>query len=87
VDTPAGVEEFVFDIDDNLRNTGQRTRISRADVATLCVAALSVAAGKKVCFDCISQQVASPEEQPKTAKQALAEFLELSKTTNYAPLL
>jgi len=62
VDTPGGREEFVLDVDDNLYklnhgNQSKRrsiTRISREDLAELCVAALSVGKGKQCSFDCIT---------------------------------
>jgi len=66
VDIPGGQDEFVLDVDDKLyelnhhqttTNTDQRrsmTRISREDVAELCVAALSAGKGKKISFDCIT---------------------------------
>jgi len=65
VDTPGGLEEYVLGVDDELyelnhhknSTSGQKrsvTRISREDVAELCVAALSAGKGKKKSFDCIT---------------------------------
>mmetsp|Transcript_19105 Transcript_19105/g.44266 ORF Transcript_19105/g.44266 Transcript_19105/m.44266 type:complete len:454 (+) Transcript_19105:403-1764(+) len=63
VDTSGGHNEFVFGVDDQLYDlnhhrsaatTASLTRISREDIAELCVAALSAGKGKKVSFDCIT---------------------------------
>ena len=61
MDSPGGKGEFVFGVDDHLlelnHNEEQpavRTRISRSDIADLCVAALSAGKGKKVSLDCIT---------------------------------
>jgi hypothetical protein len=65
VDTPGGLEEYVLGVDDELYELNHRknstsgekrsvTRISREDVAELCVAALSAGKGKKKSFDCIT---------------------------------
>lgn len=81
-DTPAGEEEYVLDVNDNLLKNTKRS-ISRADVANLCVAALSVGKGKKVALDCITQP--SQDEGPvKSAAEALEAFLEESKVYDYA---
>lgn len=82
VDTPAGEEDFVIDVDDKLMQEKKRS-ISRADVANLCIAALSAAQGKKVSLDCITRPV---EEGAKvrTAEEALTEYLQQAKTYNYA---
>jgi hypothetical protein len=119
VDTPGGKEEFVLDVDDNLyQGQNRSTRISREDVADLCIASLNIATrefstnknyrpvvGEKppqrgVSFDCITRPIPSIDndnatdddgnkDSPipptrKTAEEALLEFLELSKTANYA---
>mmetsp|Transcript_26256 Transcript_26256/g.46652 ORF Transcript_26256/g.46652 Transcript_26256/m.46652 type:complete len:353 (-) Transcript_26256:1098-2156(-) len=90
LDTPGGNEEFVLDVDDNLYQGPKRsTRISREDLAELCVAALSVAKGQKVSFDCITRPLPEGDKSrtaPKSAERALSEFLELSKSSNYASL-
>lgn len=66
VDAPGGLEEFVLGVDDELYDINHHksnttssdlramTRISREDVAELCVAALSAGKGKKTSFDCIT---------------------------------
>lgn len=65
VDTPGGREEFVLGVDDDLYESNHHknttsdekramTRISREDVAELCVAALSAGKGKQISFDCIT---------------------------------
>lgn len=83
VDTPGGQEEFVLDVDDKISSYHNRTRISREDVADLCVAALGI--NQNCSFDCITiPRVNVNGSGPKTADQALAEFLEQSKTANYA---
>jgi hypothetical protein len=85
VDTPGGVEEFVLDVDDDIGKTHKRTNISREDVADLCISSLSVGTGQKVSFDCIARAMEDGVIAiPKTADEALLEFLEQSKTANYA---
>ena len=91
VDSPGGVEEIVLDVDDHLGKMHSRTRISREDLADLCVAALTVGAGQKVSFDCITRElegqdatIAGTVIQPKSAEELLSEFLQQSKTANYA---
>lgn len=48
------MEEFVLDVDDAIIGSYDKTRISREDVADLCVASLSVTQGQNVSFDCIT---------------------------------
>jgi hypothetical protein len=97
VDTPGGKEEFVLDVDDNLIRSHGRTRISREDVAELCVAALTLGKGQNISFDCITLEPSDNNSnsnnndkqingasRPKSAKDALSSFLALSKTANYA---
>lgn len=99
IDTPGGKEDFVLDVDDNLIRSHARTRISREDVAELCVAALTLGKGQNMSFDCITLELSdntnnsnknsndkqtNGESRPKTAKDALSAFLALSKTANYA---
>lgn len=82
IDTPAGEEELVLDVDDKLIDSKKRS-ISRADVANLCVAALTVGKDQSVSFDCITRPV--KEGQPVlSAEEALLAFLKLGKTANYA---
>ena len=67
-----------------------RTRISREDVAELCVSALDVCRDQKVSLDCITVGLddesvnGSDPVKPETAEQALSSFLELETTNNYA---
>ena len=63
IDTPAGVEEYVLDVNDVLLNNTKRS-ISREDVANLCVAAISLyQPGKtKIALDCITRPVAASDE-------------------------
>lgn len=81
-DTPPGQEQYVFGVNDTLIVNKKRS-ISRGDVADLCIAALTVAKGKKVALDCITRV---PEEGEKvmSAEEALASFLKESKTYDYA---
>ena len=90
IDAPGGKEEFVLDVDDHLYEGPKRsTRISREDLADLCVAALTVGKGQKVSFDCIARPIpdeinGSSSVPRKSAEEVLSKFLEESKTTNYA---
>jgi hypothetical protein len=83
VDTPAGLEEYVIDVDDKLLNYTKRS-ISRADVANLCVAALTVGKGQKVALDCITQPLTEEGAVVKTAEEALELFLSKEQAYNYA---
>jgi hypothetical protein len=83
LDTAGGVEQYSLDVDDKLGNKHEITRISREDVAALSIAALSVANGQNVSFDCITREVANGET-PSSAEEALTTFLEQSKTAKYA---
>jgi nucleoside-diphosphate-sugar epimerase len=83
IDSPAGEEELVLDVDDKLMKNEKRS-ISREDVANLCVAALTVGSdGKSVSFDCISRPV-KEGQQVASAEEALSAFMELGVTANYA---
>ena len=84
VDTPGGIEEIVIDVDDKLGDSHKMTRIGREDVAALCVASLSVGNRQNVSFDCITRKLKPNEEAPLSAEEALATFLEQSKTANYS---
>jgi hypothetical protein len=102
VDTPGGREEFVLDVDDKLyQGPNRSTRISREDLADLCIASLAAGKGQKVSFDCITRPIMSASSNgviaepingnapsipllPLSADEALTNFLELSKTANYA---
>jgi len=82
VDKPAGEENLVLDVDDKLMKNTKRS-ISRADVAKLCVAALSLGKGKKVSLDCITR---APEgdEKLRTAEEALSDYLKEAKVYDYS---
>ena len=82
IDSDAGVEELVLDVDDKLMKNKKRS-ISREDVANLCVAALLQGQGEKVALDCITVAV-DDGKKPKTAEEAFTAFLEEQKTYNYA---
>jgi hypothetical protein len=94
VDTEPGIENYVLDVNDNLMNNTKRS-ISRADVANLCVAALSIGKGKKIALDCITQPT-SPESDGNdndtstsaatitSAEEALEAFIEENKVYDYA---
>lgn len=87
-DTPPGQQNFVLDVNDNLLENKKRS-ISRGDVADLCVAALTVASGKKVALDCITTAPAEGGEEgatvvKQTAEEALSAFLKEAKTYDYA---
>ena len=82
IDSDAGVEDFVLDVDDKLMERKKRS-ISREDVANLCVASLVHGQGKKVSFDCITVAV-EDGRKPKTAEEAFTAFLKEQKTYNYA---
>lgn len=83
VDTPAGQEELVIDVDDKLMKNTKRS-IGREDVANLCVASLSVGGDDdSVSFDCITKPVESGETV-SSAEEALTAFMKLGQTANYA---
>lgn len=88
VDTPGGQERFLLDVDDKLLSR-KRTRISREDVAELCVSALDICRDQKVSLDCITVEIDDEPNgaivsAPESAEKALSAFLELAKTNNYA---
>lgn len=79
VDSPGGHEEFMLGVDDELyylyhkkKESSDKpkavTRISREDLADLCVAALSAGKGKKVSLDCIT---VSPSESSSSSSSSL----------------
>jgi NAD(P)H-binding len=95
IDTPAGVEEYVLDVNDVLLNNTKRS-ISREDVANLCVAAISLyrPGQTKIALDCITRPLAVSDVSidgdgttttPKvsTATEALEHFLKQGKVYNY----
>uniref|UniRef100_A0A7S4NGZ4 NAD(P)-binding domain-containing protein n=2 Tax=Odontella aurita TaxID=265563 RepID=A0A7S4NGZ4_9STRA len=81
VDTPPGEKEFVLDIDDKLLEHENRS-ISRADVARLCVASLSVGKGRCASFDVISRD--GEDSRLKPAEDVLDDFLQTGKTADYS---
>lgn len=81
-DATANIEQLILDVDDKFMSMKQRS-ISRADVANLCLVALSVGKDKKISFDCITQPVEAGAI-PRSAKEVLIDFLKEMKTTNYA---
>ena len=82
VDTPAGQQELVLDVDDKLMANNPRS-ISRGDVANLCLAALTVGKGRKVAFDCITRPPAEEGASVKSAEDALQSFVQEGKVYNY----
>jgi NAD(P)H-binding len=80
VDKDPDVEELVLDVDDKLMANTKRS-ISRADVASLCVASLSTTVS--VSLDCITRVMAEGEV-PKSPEKVLEEFLKTGKTTDYS---
>jgi len=82
IDTDPGIEQIILDVDDRLMANKKRS-ISRGDVASICLAALSVGKGKKVSFDCITRPV-EESGAPVSAEDVLAEFLKTERTANYS---
>ena len=83
IDTPASQQQLVLDVDDKLLKNEKRS-ISRADVASLCLAALEVSKdGQSVSFDCIATDVEEGTEI-KSAIAALEEFLPKEITCDYS---
>ncbi|KAG7337201.1 NAD-dependent epimerase/dehydratase [Nitzschia inconspicua] len=81
IDTPGGKEEFVLDVDDQLyKGPNRSTRISREDLADLCVASLSVGKGQKVSFDCITRPI-----QPTSDNGAIPESINGDLSTTSSP--
>mmetsp|Transcript_39054 Transcript_39054/g.85617 ORF Transcript_39054/g.85617 Transcript_39054/m.85617 type:complete len:343 (-) Transcript_39054:374-1402(-) len=83
LDTPAGQQKLVLDVDDTLLANDKRS-ISREDVANLCVAALEVGKdGGSISFDCIATEVEDGTEIVP-AKAALQEFMKRGVSTDYS---
>lgn len=80
MDKDPDIEELVLDVDDKLMSNTKRS-ISRADVASLCVAALSTT--ENVSLDCITRVMAEGES-PKSPEEVLEEFLKTGKTADYS---
>ena len=73
-------EELVLDVDDKLmeqHGDGAKRSISRANVASLCVASLDMT--ENVSLDCISTH----NKNPISAAHSLEAFLKTKQTTNY----
>jgi nucleoside-diphosphate-sugar epimerase len=83
VDTPGGENDFVLDVNDALL-ANQKRSISRSDVASLCLAGLTVGRGQKIVLDCITRERESEESPPATAEQALTSFLQQGKQYDYS---
>jgi len=81
-DTEGGISEFILDVNDQLLEKKKKS-ISRQDVANLCLAALNVGKGKKLSFDCITNDL-NEGSVAKSAETALVEFLNEGKNTDYS---
>jgi len=84
-DTLGGESDIVIGVDDKLMDKENRS-ISRSDVASLCVAALSAGEGKKVSLDCVNAPVMDGQT-PKSASFYLKQFLKTKKTCKYDTVL
>mmetsp|Transcript_51352 Transcript_51352/g.95048 ORF Transcript_51352/g.95048 Transcript_51352/m.95048 type:complete len:312 (-) Transcript_51352:312-1247(-) len=82
LDTPPGEKKLILDVDDKLLQNEKRS-ISRADVARLCVAALTVSKGRSVSFDAISRD-GEEGVQISSAEEALDAFLATGKSADYS---
>ncbi|KAL7562127.1 hypothetical protein ACA910_016689 [Epithemia clementina (nom. ined.)] len=88
-DDPPGEKKFVLDVDDKLIQRQQKS-ISRADVASLCLASLTVGKGQKVALDVITADRNSQEPPDstastgQTAEEALQDFLAKKRVYEYA---
>jgi len=71
-DYPGGVSNIVLDIDDKLRGHAG-SHISRADLASLCIASLAEGEGGKLIFDCIGRDRDDGEEV-KSAARVITDF-------------
>lgn len=80
-DDPAGQRDYLLDVDDRLMEYRHKS-ISRADVARLCVAALTTLDGEKLSLDCISQPV-PPGGTIRSPEEALQQFAREGKIYNY----
>jgi len=82
-DNPPGQKTLVLDVDDTLLDSKERS-ISRADVAELCVSALSNCRGKHVVFDCVGRDMKKGNMATiKNADAALLDFLKKGKKYDY----
>jgi hypothetical protein len=74
--------ELVLDVDDTLMKREKKS-IARADVANLCIAALTESGDRSVSFDCIGSQVAADGGVATSAADAFRSFLATGKTADY----
>lgn len=86
LDTEPSKMELVLDVDDKLMKREKKS-ISRADVANLCIAALTESGDKSVSYDCVGEAVEAKEGgDPVTvtsAEDAFRSFLSTGKTADY----
>lgn len=85
VDTEPCKQDLVLDVDDVLMKMEKKS-ISRGDVASLCIAALTESGDRSVSFDCIGKQRDAAEggESPIiSADEAFRLFLLTGKTADY----
>lgn len=85
VDTESSKMELVLDVDDVLLKREKKS-IARADVANLCIAALTVSGDKSVSIDCIGKEVdedVADSVVVKCAEDTFKDFLKTGKTADY----
>lgn len=73
---PGGVSDFVLDVNDKLKSK-VKCSISRADLASLCIASLDVGRGEKLNFDCVSR-VSEDGKEVKSAARAITDFMSMA---------
>jgi len=66
---------FVLDVNDKLKHKANSS-ISRADLASLCIASLSVGKGEKLDFDCVSRN-SKEGEDVRSAERAISDFIRM----------
>mmetsp|Transcript_31737 Transcript_31737/g.37831 ORF Transcript_31737/g.37831 Transcript_31737/m.37831 type:complete len:209 (+) Transcript_31737:451-1077(+) len=71
----SSTSSFVLDVDDKLKHE-PNCSITRADLATLCIASLTVGKGEKLDFDCVSRN-GEDGEDVKSAESAIIDFMSL----------
>ena len=85
VDTESSKQDLVLDVDDALMKVAKKS-ISRGDVASLCIAALSESGDRSVSFDCIGKErdaIEGGESPIVSAEEAFRLFLSTDKTADY----
>jgi len=82
-DTPGGQLDLKLGINDKLLKEEKRS-ISRCDVARLCVASLTAFNGKNASFDCINSDLKDDGSKPKSAEEAIIEFLQKEEVYDYS---